>query len=569
MSPKLNFLSAILPLFLVCGCGASYHKKKADKDVYAILGKIEKDIFGSSSNFTIDTETSKKKPSEITAKAILNRKHTTKKIRLNIDSTLDYAIKNSREYQSEKESLYLTALTLTSERHNFRPNIFGNSRADYTRLSDGELQGGVNTNFGVNQTLKSGATLGINIANDLLRFFTGDPRRSAASALSLNIAQPLLRGAGSKIAAENLTQANRNVIYAIRDYAHFQNTFSVNIVTQYFSLLQQKDTVFNEYNNYESRKANAEYLRARVDREQPEAIGNAEQNVLEAKNRYLQAVTNYRNSLDDFKITLGLPQETQLRLDDKEIDLIRSLGAKKFHVTSSQAFDIALKHRLPLFNQIDSFEDQKRQVVIAANNLKADLNIIGGATLNNNGGPTDYTQFNFNDIRADIGLELNLPLNRLRERNQYRATLINFESSIRELSRDFDQLRNLLDREIRELEQFRQSYEIQKSAVALAKKRVEGNQLRLEAGTVIFQRLSESQDALIAAQNSETQAIVDYLEARLNLLTDLGILKSDQKNYWLKSNPSKIKAFGKPPKGTNRSEVSPDNKLIPPEKLFQ
>lgn len=567
----MNILKALPFLagtsFLLLGCSADYYQKQADQDVYAILQRVENDIFGKSSDFSIKTSHSGQKPKSVTTRKILDRSSSGKTIKLSLDDAISQAIAQSREYQSQKERLYLSALTLTGERHRFKPNFFGRSGADYERARDGERSGTVGTDIGVDQALKTGGSLGISIANDLLRYFTGDPRRSAASVLNLNITQPLLRGAGRGVAAENLTQANRNVVYSIRDYAHFQNTFSVGIVTDYFDVLQGKDVILNEYSNYQSRKVNVEYLSARSDRESPESVGIAEQDELQAKNRYIRAITNYRTSLDRLKITLGLPQTTQLKLDDSEIAKLRKGGVKPLALGPNQAFRIALSHRLPLFNDLDRFEDRKRQVCIAANQLKADLNIVGSASLANNGEATDYTKFDFNEIRAHVGLGLNLPLDRLRERNQYRATLINFEASIRDLSLSFDELRNLLDRRIRELDQFRQSYVIQKNAVSLAKRRVEENQLRLKAGRVIFRRLSESQDALIAAQNSETSALVNYLQARLNLLLDLGVLDSGQEEYWLKSNPSKLKALNTTPQSI--PFVTPDAKIPTPTQLFE
>ena len=563
------FISGCLAILILSGCSTGFYKNQADKDVYAILKKVENDIFGHSSDFSIDTPPSGKETKDFTSAKVLKSRNKGGKITLSLDQAIAYAIKNSREYQSEKEQLYLTALTLTGERHNFRPNFFGRTRTDSNRLSNGERTGTASTDLGINQALLTGGSLGISIANDLLKYFTGDPRRSAASALRLNVTQPLLRGIGSKIAAERLTQANRNVVYAVRDFTHFQNTFSVEIVSDYFDLLQMKNVIFNEYNNYESRKANKEYLTARVDRESPEAQGDAEQDVLQAKNRYISSITSYRNALDRFKITLGLPQITDLRLDDKEIDLVRAAGAKTLYLGSPEGFRIALDHRLPLFNQIDRFEDNKRQVTIAANQLKADLNIIGSGSLNSDGKPTDYANFDFRNVRTSVGLQLNLPLDRLRERNDYRATLINFESATRTLGQNFDELRNLLDRRIRELEQFRQSYQIQQTAVVLAKNRVEGNQLRLKAGTVIFRRLSESQDALISTQNAETRALVDYLGARLNLLIDLGVLQSDQKRYWLKEYPSNIKFKKAPPSFEKSLPLEVGGTVIPPNRLFQ
>lgn len=569
MLPSPLTLLACLAGLLLGSCTADYHAAKADRDVYQILSKIEKDIFGTSSDFSLSEPPSLKEATSRTSAEVLNSRSQSKKLTLSLDEALDYAVRHSREYQSEKEGLYLTALTLTDERHEFRPRFFGQTQIQTDRFSNGDRTGSIDTNLGVNQALITGGSLGLSIANDLLRFFTGDPRRSAASLIDLNLTQPLLRGAGRKIAAERLTQANRNVVYAIRDFAHFQNTFSVDVVNEYFDLLQQKTVIFNEYNNYQSRRAQTIYLTARVDREPSSARDQAKQDELLAKNRYLNSITSYRSALDRFKITLGLPQKTNLRLHDQEIALIRKAGAPGLALDSEEAFRIALDHRLPLFNEIDRFEDNRRQVIIAADQLKADLNLSGQASLNSSGGPTDYANFNFNNVRTTLGLQLNLPLDRLRERNTYRATLIGFESATRTLGRNFDELRNLLDQRIRELEQFRQSYEIQQNAVALAKNRVEGNELRLKAGTLIFQRLSESQDALIEAQNAETRALVDYLGARLNLLTDLGVLESGQKSYWLKKNPSKVKFTAPAPSITENLPLEIGDSVIPPERLFE
>ena len=131
-----------------------------------------------------------------------------------------------------------------------------------------------------------------------------------------------------------------------------------------------------------------------------------------------------------------------------------------------------------------------------------------------------------------------MPANRTRERNDYRRALISFDAETRSLSQTHDQLKNLISLRFRQLEQFKQNYEIQLGALKLAERRVEGNRLRLKAGTVIFRRLNESQDALISAQNAVTSALINYQETRLLLYTDIGILNNNKSNYWLQSNPT-------------------------------
>lgn len=536
---NLKHLSSWLlaPIILVA-CSAGQHQKNADAQVYQILKKAEKHVFGNSKDFSIDTKYSNLKTSDVQSAQILAESQSGGELTLTIDQALSYATRNSQEYQSQREALYLTALTLTGVRNNFSPNFSSTADANLRNQPDGDVRGTADITQRISQNLTTGGNYSLTLANDLLRFFTGDPRKSAGSVISLNILQPLLRGAGNDIAAESLTQAIRNVIYAIRDYHQFQNTFSKDIVIQYLRLLQQKESVKNQYANYISRQQNTEYLRARaVDRASPEEVSDSEQSELQAKNNWINAQSRFQTSLDNFKITLGAPSSVKLNLSDTELEKLVKAGLQPLAINEKQAFQIALNKRLPLFNDIDAFDDSKRQVKIAANQLKAEINLLASASLASTDNSLD--KFNLDNLSSQVGIELNLPINRINERNNYRRELIRFQSSIRSLSRSYDNLNNLIVRRIREIQQFKQNYDIQRNAVTLAEQRVEGNRLRFQAGTVIFRRLSEAQDALIAAQNAVTAALIDYQDARLQLYTDIGILAPNTPNYWLDTNPTR------------------------------
>lgn len=564
------YLAPLLALAL-SGCLSAPNAKDADKDVYGLLDSAHRVALNKDSeDFSIDTPLSGLKAEELSSSDILKDRSSAEKLELSIDEALSLAIAKSRTFQDAKEELYLTALTLSGERHNYRPQFYADATATHSRFPGAggvtERQGRVNSNVGVNQALVTGGEIGINIANDLLRYFTGDPRRSAVSTISANITQPLLRGAGRKIAAERLTQAHRDVIYAVRDFSHFQNTFSNEIVVQYFRLLQQKDTLYNQYANYQSRVDTTAYLRARaVDRAKPLDVSSAEQDELAAKNSYIAAVVSFNNAADQFKIALGLPTSTRLVLDDSELEKLRKAGPLPLYLDPSQGFEIALKNRLPLMNSIDQFEDAQRQVAIAADALKPGLSIFANASLPSEGG-VDYTDFDARDITTNVGVTLDLPLNKKIERNTLRATQVQFEGAARSLGLTFDQLRNSIDQSIRRLSQSRQSYVINRNALTLARKRVEGARLQLEAGTALFRDLQEAQDALIRAQNDVTAALVDYLEARLGLLSDLGILETEDR-FWLKANASRID-LSKPPAGALPDSFLEGEKIIPPEQIF-
>ena len=533
MKSSYRYLITYIFASITVGCSPSRHKAAADSEVYKILKGAEYAVFQKQTDFSINTKYSQLSPSQVSNSYLRENSNVKGNVQMSLDQVLSYATKNSRRYQNEKERLYLTALTLSDSKNTYRIQGRSSFSTDAQRTSGEERIGSVGANNGLSKVLKAGGSISLSLANDLLRYFTGDPRKSAGSVVRVNILKPLLRGRGSDVAAENLTQSYRNVIYSLRNYSHYQNTFSQDIVVNYFQLLQQKREIANELNNFESRKANAEYLRARsVDRASPQEVSDSEQGQLQAKNRYVNAQSRYATALDEFKLKIGMPSGIELKLDPTELTRLEKSGLRSVNLTFPKAYQLALSHRLPFINGIDEFEDSKRQVTVAANQLKTNLNFLGGASLTSTGNSLD--RLNLKNLSASVGLELDLPVNRRRERNQYRRSLINFERSIRNLSEEYSGLQNLIKLRFRQLEQSRQNYEIQKGSLALARKRVEGNKLLLKAGRVIFRRLSESQDALISAQNAVTTALVDYQEARLRLYVDIGTLETTKPQYWIK-----------------------------------
>lgn len=548
---------------ILSGCSSAHYRRSADKEVYRIIQQVENGIFGRTNEFTIETPYSARKPKDIPAIELIEDRLQTNRRVLTIEGALELAATRSRQYQAEKERLYLTALTLTGARYQFTPQFFANSRARFERDALGERIGTVNSQVGVDQLVKSGGRLGVSLANDILRYYTGDPRRSVISALSVNLVQPLLRGFGRNNAAvESLTQAERNVVYAVRNYSYFQDQFALEIVSDYFALLAQKDAIRNRYTNFMNLGLSTKRLEARAkDREALVDVDQARQDELSSKNTYVNAVANYRTSLDQFKIKLGLPLGEQILLEDQSLKELEQIGLIDVILDPQEAYRIAVKKQLTILNAIDSFEDSKRKVRVSADRLKADLNLLADASLASDE-PTDYTTFDPDKIRAGVGLELDLPIDRLTERNDYRSTLVSFESELRSLTLVLDQLRDSIQRGLRTVAQRRQNCEIQSNALVLANRRVASTTLLLEAGRVEVRNLLEAHESLINVQNSLIAARVDYNLARLQLMLDIGALNKDLPQFWLKDH---LPGFLP---GSAPAATTTDDRLLTPEEYF-
>jgi outer membrane protein TolC len=564
MRNSIKPIFCLVAALMLAGCTAKHYRKSADKEVYNIIQEKQKAALGHTNGFSIDTPYSGRKPDDIKAKEIIADRMQEAKITLALPEALRLALQNNRNYQLRKENLYLAALTLTRERWAYIPQFFAGSTVAGHRNSNGDTSVSVANRVGFDTLLKTGGRVGLDLGNDLLRFYSGGGARSAVSTIALTLSQPLLRGAGAKVAAENLTQAERNVIYEIRSFSYFQDTFAFDIVTTYFRLVQQQDTVKNQYINFQSRVSLRERSEALAfDRLAPFQADLARQEELAARNSYILAVERYRSSLDQFKITLGLPVGYEFRLDENSLKDLETMGLLPVPLSQDQAFKISLEKRPDLLNEIDIFEDSKRKIYVAKDRLKPDLLLFGDVSLRSQG-TTDYAKFDLNDYQLNGGASLDLPLNRKFERNSYRSSIVTFERQLRSLALFLDDLKSDVRGDLRTLDQSRQSYEIQVSAKALADRRVESSELSLQAGRIQVRDVVDAQTSRVQAYNATTAALVDYHLTRMRLLLDLGLLRTDKDKFWLDAGE-----LPKPEGTATPAPAAASDVLITPEELFQ
>jgi len=229
------------------------------------------------------------------------------------------------------------------------------------------------SNFGISKLLGTGARIlgdaSIDFAHDLGQGNGWD----AVSNLSLSITQPLLRGFGADIVMEPLTQAERNVVYAARTYERVRRTFSYDVASRYYRLLESYDRLANEIANRERtielRERNDAFSQA--GRVSDIEVDDARQNELSAETRVIEAQQSLDASLDDFKFWLGLPIDVELRLDlDDETPLL-SDEALELELVEENIVAVALEHRLDHLTVLDRVEDSERRLHIAEDGLRS------------------------------------------------------------------------------------------------------------------------------------------------------------------------------------------------------
>ncbi|MBM4089777.1 MAG: TolC family protein, partial [Planctomycetes bacterium] len=167
---------------------------------------------------------------------------------LDLDSSLQLAIVHSPSYQNQLETIYLSALDVSTERFRFEVQFYGGNTTRFDHLGRGVgsglasnrgrgLGGARNRVPGERNTLdtdtdawvqKQTATAGeilVGFANSFVWTFAGPNTSATGSLLNFNLVQPLLRGAGRDIALEQLTIVERGLLANLRAFQRYRHGF--------------------------------------------------------------------------------------------------------------------------------------------------------------------------------------------------------------------------------------------------------------------------------------------------------------------------------------------------------
>lgn len=158
---------------------------------------------------------------------------------LDADAAVRTAVLHNTVYQSEIETLYLSALDVSSERFFLGNQLFAGYSTSYT--ADGSLRRGgggasrstVNANafsrgqrgLALQRQFNNGADLVVGFANSMTWQLAGPDTQSATTLLDFSLIQPLLRGGGRDVIMERLTLAERTLLYNVRAFERYRTGF--------------------------------------------------------------------------------------------------------------------------------------------------------------------------------------------------------------------------------------------------------------------------------------------------------------------------------------------------------
>ncbi|UCE50181.1 MAG: TolC family protein [Phycisphaerales bacterium] len=524
---RLSFfiMPALAGLCGLAGCTRPNYKRDADEQVYRIIDEKWRDDFGSRANYAISDVTPS--PNDIQ----IERKIAIPGV-LTLPQAVALATAHNREYQTQREALYVQALDLRLTRHEFETQFFGGFSGGYNADRNDEVVG-AEAGVGFRRLLATGARISTEVALAWADVLTGNMRGGLASILSATVTQPLLRGSQRAIVLEGLTQAERDTLYQVRSFNRFRKVFVVSIISQYYTVLQRLEDTESARANYTTLAWLLERVEklAEAGRLPMIELDEVRQATLEAANVYSQAEKEYRHAIDEFKLTLSLSTSSELRLDEGEFEALRAAEMIGPEFSEDQVLEAAQLARLDLANSADAVLDAQRKVAVAADNLRAQANLIGVAGTTS-ARRADRHTLDWLGEDYGIGLELDLPLDRVPEQNVYRKALITLNQRQREYTEFADTVKLQVRQAHRDLVEASERYRVLSEALELAQRRFNKTFLLVQHSRASSRRVLQAQRDLFEAQNDAAQALVDYKIAILSFYRDTGVLQVRPDGMW-------------------------------------
>ncbi|MCC7389149.1 MAG: TolC family protein [Phycisphaerales bacterium] len=443
---------------------------------------------------------------------------------LSLLDSLRLAQRQGREYVSAEEDYIIGAISLLAERHRWGPRLFADSSVSVG--GDGD-EGRFDNALNVVNTLRATHRLPYggeaearwvwNATEQLRSSVSGQYQQ--ASSLVLDTSLPLLRGAGM-VAREDIIQAERDLVYAARDFEAFRRSYFVSIAQDYFRLLQ----TVNELQNRLVQLGNLEVF-VQQEHTLKEAGRRTDFQVNEARDRLVSARSSLASTreqftlqLDRFKIRLGIPVQQPLRLVGAAIQIPEP------STTIEDATISALAYRLDLQNRRDRYADSQRGVLAARNQLLPDLDLSGEVRIPTDPGVSEGgLAIDPDEASWEAGLLLSLPLDRRIERLQLRQSLLRLQQSQRDLDEFVDTVIVDARQSVRAIDLARFRLELAESQVQINDRRLE--QQKIDADRVDTRDRLDAEARMLDAKNARDQALTDLRIAILTYLDSIGQLR--------------------------------------------
>jgi len=281
---------------------------------------------------------------------------------LNLKDALRLGIHNSRDFQREREDLYLSALDLTFDRFQFSPKLAVGQKVGAETIGKkapskpNQREASVVTDGSVRWLSATGGEVLASFANSFVwDVKNGGVSETASTLLNFSLVQPLLRLGGRERILENLTQGERTLLANVRQMQQYQQGYYVKVAAGrgpgegpsrsgavgalglglaagnpsgttvapradgFMGLLEDAQRIENLEANVARLRESMEQLSAAFDAGRISSrlqVDQARLALFNGQSSLLSSKAAYQTKLDGYKIDLGLPPDLPVSLLD-------------------------------------------------------------------------------------------------------------------------------------------------------------------------------------------------------------------------------------------------------------
>ncbi len=221
---------------------------------------------------------------------------------------------------------------------------------------------------------------------------------------------------------------------------------------------------------------------------------------------------------------------------------VEQITVPEFEMPLNDVIEFAVEGRVDLMNQKAVVMDARRKTEIAANQLLSNVDVVVDGDIRNSGGNKPF-DFRGSKSQLRAGLRFTAPLDQINERNNYRATLINYQRARRDYMALEDQVKQQVRRNWRQLSVLKRNLETSRLQLRLAARQYESavdestapTQTGTGGGTrtgVQGTNLIQALNSVVSAQNSLIQNWITYEQNRLGIYRDMGMMEIGADGIW-------------------------------------
>ncbi len=428
---------------------------------------------------------------------------TSAELNLTLDEAIQLALQRNRGLLNQRLERETQRFSLDVAQDRYRPQFTVRSSGSHDRDDETAEVG-----FGADLRVPTGGTLGLGASESL----SGEEIGEQASTLSFS--QPLLKGAGADIDQAQLKQAGISEKSNILAFRGTVSELVVSTIRAYRALSQAFRQVEISEDSVQRARQQLEITRtliqagqlARREVTRSEAtIANRELALLQARNHLDSANFNLISTLD-------LDSSTRIRpRENPGVEQIRQVGIEDLN--ARQSIDIALAHRPDYRDATLAVESAEISLAVAENNRLPELSFDIEVNRARNPGRTSH----------QASLNLTMPLN---DRSP-QLEILQAENRLTMARRNREELRESISvsvlQAMNDVEVGFRVVELAGEAHKLAEENLTIEQNKFSQGLSSTFEVSASEVDLVTAENSETDAIIGYLNARMRLDQVMGV----------------------------------------------